>query len=220
MGRISTAFTLLVLQGKYVNKMKLQATIFVSLISAFSLVIPVKAQVSPELPNLPKPTKGETINMSVQSGTRSQLSFGSATSFGSSVNLNATEGTSANSSSSLAPSSGASLTLSIGAGAVPSVTTAKIENLKATSATNSSSSGNADLNGVQGKLDLTLDSTRTSFSAQTTTLHSSYGTNGQHGAPLKTGNQTSSASGNASVNSNTNVDINTSNFTSIFSQAF
>ena len=158
--------------------------------------------------------------MSVQSGTRSQLSFGSATSFGSSVSLNATEGTSANSSSSLAPSPGASLTLSIGAGAVPSITTAKIENLKATSATNSSSSGNADLNGVQGKLDLTLDSTRTSFSAQTTTLHSSYGTNGQHSAPLKTGNQTSSASGNASVNSNTNVDINTSNFTSIFSQAF
>jgi len=200
--------------------MRPSTVILASLVSALSLVAAVDAQVSPELPNLPKPTKGETINMSVQGGTRSQLSFGSSTSFGSSVNLNATEGTSANSSSSLAPSSGASLTLTIGAGAVPSVTSAKIENLKATSATNSSSSGNADLNGVQGKLDLTLDSTRTSFSAQTTTLHSSYGANGQHSAPLKTGNQTSSASGNASVTSNTNVDINTSNFTSIFSQAF
>lgn len=200
--------------------MKLLTAIFVPLISALSLVVPVKAQVSPELPNLPKPTKGETINMSVQGGTRSQLSFGSSTSFGSSVSLNATDGTSANASSALAPAPGASLTLSIGGGAVPSVTAAKIENLKATSATNSSSSGNADLNGVQGKLDLTLDSTRTSFSAQTTTLHSRYGTNGQHSDQLKTGNQTSSASGNGSVNSNTNVDINTSNFTSIFSQAF
>ncbi len=200
--------------------MRLSAVIFASLVSALSLVASVDAQVTPELPNLPKPTKGETINMSVQSGTRSQLSFGSATSFGSSVNLNATESTSANSSSSLAPVSGASLTLTIGAGAVPSVTTAKIENLKATSATNSSSSGNADLIGVQGKLDLALDSTRTSFSAQTNTLHSSYGANGQNGALLKNSNQTSSASGNASVNSNTNVDINTSNFTSIFSQAF
>ena len=200
--------------------MRPSTVILASLVSALSLVAAVDAQVSPELPNLPKPTKGETINMSVQGGTRSQLSFGSSTSFGSSVNLNATEGTSANSSSSLAPSPGASLTLTIGAGAVPSVTSAKIENLKATSATNSSSSGNADLNGVQGKLDLTLDSTRTSFSAQTTTMHSSYGANGQHSAPLKTGNQTSSASGNASVTSNTNVDINTSNFTSIFSQAF
>jgi len=186
-------------------------------ISALTLLSSVGAQT---LPDLPKPSKGETINMSVQNGTRSQLSFGSSTSFGSSVNINATEGTSANASSSLAPSPGATLTLSIGSGAVPSITTAKIENLKATSATNSTSSGNADLNGVQGKLDLTLDSTRTSFTSKTTTLHSTYAPNGENGAPLKAGNQTSSASGNASVNSNTNVDINTSNFTSVFSQAF
>jgi hypothetical protein len=198
-------------------KLKRSFFIFAQFAYAFSFLAPVGAQV---LPDLPKPTKGETINMSVQSGTRSQLSFGSSTSFGSGVSLNATEGTSANATSSLAPSAGASLTLSIGAGTVPSVTTAKVENLKATSATNSSSSGNADLNGVQGKLDLTLDSTRTSFSASTTTLHSSYSPSGQNGAPLKTGNQTSSANGNASVTNNTNVDINTSNFTSIFSQAF
>ena len=186
-------------------------------VSLFSITVAGHAQV---LPDLPKPSKGETINMSIQNGTRSQLSFGSSTSFGSNVSLNATEGTSANSVSSLAPSTGATLSLSIGAGSTPSVTSANIENLKTQNSTNTSSSGKAELSGVQGKLDLTLDSTRTGFSAGTTTLHSSYGTNGQHGAPLKTGNQTSSAAGNAMVNSSTNVDINTSNFTSIFSQAF
>jgi len=183
-----------------------------------ALADPTFAQV---LPDLPKPTKGETINMSIQTGTRSQLSFGSATSFGSSVNASATEGTSANASSSLAPSSGGSLSLSIGATpAAPSVTTAKIDNLKASTATGSESSGNANLTGVQGKLEFTLDSSRTLFKAQTQTVHTSYGTNGQDGAPIGKGNQISTAGGNANVNSNTNVDINSSTFTSIFSQAF
>lgn len=201
----------------YLKAPKVKSYFFAALASSLALGTAAVAQT---LPDLPKPTKGETINMSIQNGTRSSLSFGSATSFGSNVTLNATEGTSASSTSSLAPAAGATLNLSIGTGSIPSVTSANIENLKTQSNANTSSSGKAELSGVQGKLDLTLDSARTGFSSQTTTLHSSYGTNGQNGAQLKTGNQTSSAAGNAMVNSNTNVDINTSNFTSIFSQAF
>ena len=183
-----------------------------------ALADPAFAQV---LPNLPTPTKGETINMSIQTGTRSQLSFGSNTSFGTSVNASVTEGTSASAYSSLAPTAGGSLSLAIGATpSTPSVTTAKIDNLKATTATGSDSSGNANLTGVQGKLEFTLDAARTEFKAQTQTLHQTYGTDGQHGTSLGKGNQISTAGGSANVNSNTNVDINSSAFTSMFSQAY
>jgi hypothetical protein len=193
--------------------------------------IPLFAQ---ELPTLTAPAKGDTMNMSVQNGTRSSLSFGSSTSFGASVNLTSTEGTSTSASSSLAPDAGASLNFSIGAGPAAGTTSVNIDNLRTqgTAPANGSdtnggtqestmSSGVAELTGVQSQLNLTLDSARTGFTARSNTLHSSYGAiAGQDGQQLGTGSQNSSASGAATVNSNTNVDINSTTFTSVFMQAF
>ena len=204
---------------------------------------PLQAQ---QLPTLTTPAKGDTINMSVQTGSKSSLNFGSSTSFGVSVNMNATEGTSTAVSSKLAPSEG-TLLFSIGSGAVPGTTSANINNLRASGGGETSvagspinvsgenanfSSGVAELTGVQGKLDLKLDSSKTGFEARTNTLHKAvmnpdgtmqpaYGAiAGQDGPQVGTGSQSATASGSASVNTNTNVDINSSSFTSVFLQAF
>lgn len=188
-----------------------------------------------QLPILTTPTKGDTVNMSIQNGSRSQLSFGSSTSLGTSVSLTATEGVSTAATSSLAPASGATLSFSIGSGDIKGTTSANIDNLRAqgggatnvagapiNSTESTFSSGKAELTGVQSQLNITLDNQKTGFTSRTNTLHSAYGTTvpGQDGAPLKSGTQTSNASGSANINSNTNVDINSTSFTSVFMQAF
>jgi len=141
-----------------------------------------------QLPTLAQPAKGETVNMTLQEGTRSQLSFGSTTSIGTSASLTASEGAQASSKSSLAPASGGSLTFRIGYGEndKPSSTTANIENLKAagsgtadfsSSTINGNnvngSSGQAQFTGVQSQLSLTLDSSRTEFNSAATTSNGS-----------------------------------------------
>jgi hypothetical protein len=216
-----------------VKRSLLASTALLSLISS-----PLQAQ---QLPTLTTPAKGDTINMSVQTGSKSSLNFGSSTSFGVTVNMNATEGTSTAVSSKLAPSEG-TLLFSIGSGAVPGTTSANINNLRANGGGETNvagspinvtgdnanfSSGVAELAGVQGKLDLKLDSSKTGFEARTNTLHKAatgqpaYGTiAGQDGPQVGTGSQSATASGSASVNTSTNVDINSSSFTSVFLQAF
>jgi hypothetical protein len=224
---------------KIVKRSLLASTALLSLISS-----PLQAQ---QLPTLTTPAKGDTINMSVQTGSKSSLNFGSSTSFGVTVNMNATEGTSTAVSSKLAPSEG-TLLFSIGSGAVPGTTSANINNLRANGGGETNvagspinvtgdnanfSSGVAELAGVQGKLDLKLDSSKTGFEARTNTLHKAvmnadgtigqpaYGTiAGQDGPQVGTGSQSATASGSASVNTSTNVDINSSSFTSVFLQAF
>ena len=197
--------------------------------------------IAQQLPTLTVPAKGDTVNMSIQNGSRSSLSFGSSTSFGSSVNMTTTEGTSTSSSSTLAPASGSTLVFSIGFGATPGRTSANVDNLRSQgsgpavisgttidSKDSTISSGVAELTGVQSQIDLTLDPQRTAFTSRTNTLHESYGViQGQDGAQFKSSSsttsstsQTSNASGSASVNNNTNVDINSTTFTSVFLQAF
>jgi hypothetical protein len=188
------------------------------------------------LPTLVTPAKGDTINMSVQNGSKSSLSFGSSTSFGASVNMNTTEGTSTSATSMLAPKDGSTLTFSIGNGSQQGKTSANIDNLRAQGGGSTTvagspieardstfSSGNALLEGVQSVVVVPLDADRTGFTAKTNTLHSTYSTGkeaGQDGPQLGSGSQSANASGSAMVNSNTNVDINSSSFTSVFLQAF
>lgn len=193
------------------------------------------------LPDLPIPEKGNTINMSVSSGSRASLSFGSSTSFGTSANLSSTDGTSSSASSELRPLSGR-VEFSIGGGADAGRTSADISNLRATGSGDTNvagspitvngnnanfSSGNANLTGVQSALSLTLDPAGTAFSARTGTIHTTYGVDeqgnrdGRDGTTLGTpGSQVANTGANASINNNTNVDINTTNFTTTFSQAF
>jgi hypothetical protein len=219
-----------------------------SIVLALALAPLASAQTAPTLPNpstfLPGAQKG-TVNMSVQTGSRASLSFGTNTTF----------------TSSLLPAPGGTIKSTIGDGAVGGITTAKISNLKAsgngpapfngstiTTTDGLFSSGDAVLDGVKASIDLGLKETDTFFKAATTPISSGnklfcgqFGTscseptdpnssglgNGGSGAcdatanPTGCGsNQVSSASANAQVSSNTNVDIQSSNFTSTFVQGF
>lgn len=215
----------------------------IALLALIAIPLEVSAQ---ELPTLTTPSKGDTINMSVQNGSKSSLNFGSGTAFGVSVNLNATSGTSTAVSSQLAPKSG-SVSFSVGYGETPGTTSVNINNLRAAGGGETSvagapinvqgdnasfSSGVAEMKGVQAKLDFELDSNKTGFSARSNTLHQAvmnpdgtmqpaYGAIAGHDGPqVGVGSQNATAGGSASVNTNTNVDINSNTFTSVFLQAF
>lgn len=215
------------------------------MLTGFGNTSGVRAQLqpAPALPSLSDvdsvlKLKGTTVNMNIQDGTRSSLNFGSSTSMGVSVNMSTTEGTRTSASSQLTPKTG-SIVFSIGKGATAGETTADISNLKTEKAATGENSygaqGQAKLTGVTSSLNLDLDPNKTSFSAQTETLHEpgvlNEGVKGQDGnyilqpyyqtgAQKGTGGQNSSASASTNINSATNVDINTTSFTSTFMQAF
>ncbi|MCP9925788.1 hypothetical protein KBY79_11280 [Synechococcus lacustris C3-12m-Tous] len=193
---------------------------------AFSLLLDsaVFSQVLPSLPGLTQAPKGTTYNNSSQNGGSANLGFGSSTSFGVGVSLSGTEGTSTKTSAALAPSAG-SISTSIGGGSSGNgITSAVISNIKAvgsgtttaagqtinsTGTDASMSSGNAELKGVTGSLNIVLDPAKTSFSASSEAIN-----------PSNTNTRISSGNANANITSNTTVDIKTSNFQSNFSQAY
>lgn len=182
------------------------------------------AQVLPSLPGLTQAPKGTTYNNSSQNGGSANLGFGSSTSFGVGVSLSGTEGTTTKTSASLAPSSGSISTAIGGGNSGNGVTSAVISNIKAvgsgtttasgqtitsTGTDASMSSGNADLKGVTGSLNIALDPAKTSFSASSEAVN-----------PSNTNTRISNGNANANITSNTTVDIKTSNFQSNFSQAY
>ena len=195
-------------------------------LSSALLATPLSAQNIPTLPNVTAAPQGRTLNMSVNSGTRSALSFGSSTSFGTSATLNSTEGTRTDSVSNMFPSA-ARVESSIGANNSQS-TSAKISNLKAASTSgpvvdvtgikganlDSYASGEASLTGVTANINLEMDPSTTKFTVNTSTIHK------PDGSPIVSENHVSSGSANGQVNSLTNVDINQTNFTNTFSQTF
>ena len=193
---------------------------------AFALALDsaVFSQVLPSLPGLTQAPKNTTYNNSSQTGGSANLGFGSSTSFGVGVSLSGTEGTTTKTSASLAPSAG-SISTSVGGGSGGNgITSAVISNIKAVGSgttilndatVNSTgtdatlSSGNADLKGVTGALNMVLDPALTKFSASSEALD-----------PASTLTRISSGNANANITSNTLVDIKTSNFQSNFSQAY
>ena len=193
---------------------------------AFSLVLDsaVFSQVLPSLPGLTQAPKGTTYNNSSQNGGSANLGFGSSTSFGVGVSLSGTEGTTTKTSAALAPSAG-SISTSIGGGSSGNgITSAVISNIKAvgsgtttaagqtinsTGTDASMSSGNAELKGVTGSLNIVLDPAKTAFSASSEAIN-----------PSNTNTRISNGNANANITSNTTVDIKTSNFQSNFSQAY
>lgn len=195
-------------------------------LTVFSIACPCAslAQGVPSLPAVKAAEQGRTYNMSVNTGTRSALSFGSSTSFGSAASLNSTEGAKTVSVSNMFPSA-AKVESSIGANDAKT-TSAKITNLKAASsspvvditgikgaALDSYASGEANLTGVTANINLEMG-VGTNFKVDTGTIHKS------DGSAMVPGNQVSSGSANGQVNSLTNVDINQTNFTNTFSQTF
>lgn len=138
-----------------------------------------------QLPTLAAPVKGETQSMTLQTGSRSQLTFGSSTSIGTSASLNATDGSQATTKASLAPVQGGTVLFRIGSDEKSNASpiTANIENLKTSGSgtTNLSSStiegnnvngssGQAQITGIQSQLSFTIDSSRSEFSSTATTI--------------------------------------------------
>lgn len=196
---------------------------------------PVSAQL--ELPAIIEVTdsiKGSTVNQSVQSGNKSAVSFGSSTTFGTSATINATSAAYAASEAVLGltnveqqngcPTGGCIFS---SVGGTDGITNADISNIRSTTETNNSSSGNVDLTGIRASNELAIDGDNSSFSAQVHSIHSSNTpgeantfNNNPNVANISNESQNGSAGSNTIVNTNTNVDINTTNFISSFQQAF
>lgn len=195
---------------------------------------------------LPNPTpagKGETINMSIQSGAKSSLAFGTNTSFGASLSSQSSPGMTVTATSDFTPSA-ASISSSIGAGATAGKTTATISNLRAQGngattvagspilATDAQfASGNAVLDGVAATVNIVLDPLKSGFSVEALpnivggdacSTKTSDACKYVDSAGKKPYDQQQFASGSAtaSITSNTNVDISTTEFTSTFAQSF
>ena len=194
--------------------------------------------------------KGTTNNLNVSSGSRTSLSVANSTSFGASVNLNASPRITAFATSTLTPTT-ASVVSSIGNNA-DQTTVINIANLQ--SAGNSANepdlkineaSGDVLIKGMTADVRLDVRTTGTAYDGTTTnpggTVHNGPGEASfdvavypeQSGDPstctedmracnfIATDNLTSgNASASANLNTATNVDINATNFTTVFAQSF
>lgn len=212
-------------------------------VCATSFLLAAQPVIAQKLPDVVAPAKGLTVNLSLQSGSKSNLSFGTSTSFGASLNTQFSPGTTVTASSQFTPSQG-SVTSSIGSGATPGKTTATISNLRAqgNGATNVAgapinatdanfASGNAVLDGVGANVSIVLNPLSSGFSVETMpNIVGSSGCNSKSSNACKFTKddgtkpyadiQVSSGSATGSVNTNTNVDIGSSQFTSSFAQSF
>lgn len=197
-----------------------------------------------KLPDVTPAPKGQTINMTLQTGSKSNLSFGTNTSFGASLSSQFSPGMTVTATSSFTPSE-ASITSTIGAGATPGKTTATISNLRAQgtgsttvagapiNATDANfASGNAVLDGVGASVNIVLDPLKSGFNVEA--LPNIVGSSGcspsksstackytkDDGTKPYSDQQFANGSATANINTNTTVDINTSQFASSFSQSF
>jgi len=195
-----------------------------------------------KLPDVTPAPKGQTINMTLQTGSKSNLSFGTNTSFGASVSSQFSPGMTVTTTSAFTPSE-ASITSTIGEGVTPAKTTATISNLRAqgTGATTVAgapinatdanfASGNAVLDGLSASVNIVLDPLKSGFNVEAapnvvgaaacSPSSSACKYTKDDGTKPYTDQQFANGSSTASINTNTTVDINTSQFASSFSQSF
>jgi len=196
-----------------------------------------------KIPDLVVAPKGQTINMSLQTGSKSTLAFGTNTSFGANLSTQSSPGMTATATSNFTPLE-ASITSQIGSGPALGKTTASISNLRAQGSGNTTvagapilasdanfASGEAVLDGVGATVSIVLDPEKSGFMIEGlpnvvggVACNGSSGTACQYtdAAGKKPYDEQQFASGNAtaSITSNTTVDINNTQFTSTFAQSF
>ena len=201
-----------------------------------------------KLPDVTIAPKGQTINLSLQTGSKSNLSFGSNTSFGASLSSASSPGMTVTTTSFFVPTTG-SITSTIGEAKIGDTstfgkTTANISNLKAAGTGTSSipgtpsnitdstfASGNAELFGVTAKINIDLNGDESAFKVESTPnivggtvckLQTGEGCkySDADGKKPYPDQQFANGSANAQIGTNTTVDIGTSQFTSSFSQSF
>ena len=213
--------------------------------TAASFILQAGLASAQKLPDVVAAPKGGTINMSLQTGSKSNLSFGTNTSFGTNVSSQSSPGMTITAVSSFTPFT-ASITSNIGGTQAGSIgkTTASISNLRAegTGQTNIAgspilatdanfASGEAILDGVGSSVEIVLDPTKSAYKVEATpNIVGGAACNSNSTTACKYSDDTGKkpyadqqfASGNAGANitSNTTVDIGSSQFTSSFAQSF
>lgn len=216
-----------------INKKSIVATLLIGSLCCF--VEPAKSQVT--LPaiitgDIVDGIKGTTVNRSLQSGSKSAVSFGSSTTFGTSSSINVTSGAYGASESELQLNTTGTSTcptggcISSSVGGDDGITNADIANIRSTTNASSDSSGNVDLAGIKASNELTINGDLSNFRSQVHTIHgtntpaSSSFDNNPNVANITSESQNATANSNTLINTNTNIDINTTEFTSSFQQAF
>ena len=219
-------------------------TVQASAAIASALLIQTSGALAQKLPDVTVAPKGQTINMSLQAGSKSNLSFGTNTSFGANLSTQSSPGMTTTAVSSFTPLA-SSITSEIGAKASdPGKTTATISNLRAqgTGATTVAgapilandanfASGEAILDGVGATVKIDLDPTKSGFKIEALpNVVGGIACNGSSTTACKysdldgkkpySDQQFASGNANASITSNTTVDIGTTQFTSSFAQSF
>ena len=220
-----------------------------ALLASASLMLSAHAQITANGTTVTAPDKGITTNLSLTSGSRTSLSVGNSSSFGTSVNLNTSGGLTAVSRSSLIPSlieigskigdnSLNQTTINIsnlsakGAGgtSVPVAGAAQGSNIELTEGTQYAS-GNADIIGMGANINLLIDPSKTDAKGEAAFFTSVHPTNYQNAACTPSSTTSCSfvptdtlVSGNAGASANlsttTNIDINASSFLQTFAQSF
>lgn len=202
------------------------------------------AGMAQKLPDVTIAPKGQTINLSLQTGSKSNLSFGTSTSFGANLSVQSSPGMTTTATSSFTPLEG-SITSQIGAN--PNAigkTTATIQNLRAqgTGQTNVAgapilandanfASGEAVLDGVGATVSINLNPAKSGFAVEALpNVVGGIACNGSSsnacsysdidGKKPYADQQFASGNSNASITSNTTVDIGSTQFTSTFAQSF
>jgi len=196
-----------------------------------------------KLPDVTPAPKGQTINMSLQTGSKSNLSFGTNSSFGASLSSQYSPGMTVTTTSNFNPSE-ASIHSEIGTGSTPGKTTATISNLRAqgngpttvagapiNALDANFASGNAILEGLTAGVKIILDPKLSLFEVEATpNIIGSAGCNPSSTTACKytkddgtkpyPDQQFANGSSTGTVNTNTTVDIGTTQFSSSFSQSF
>lgn len=184
-------------------------------------ILPAHAQaVAPVLPDSMVAGKGETKSTNVTSGSRSSLTLGINSSFGSNASVSAQSGYTSASNSNLAITSGTfSSSFGKGGSIEADIRNIRTEGLKSgtvqndnfniTPETASTAQGQATVKGMASDLEIKLD--------PKTQVNANAGQQ-QTSSTLPAG--TSSSNAGHSMNSSMNVDISNTSFSQAFSQAF
>lgn len=228
------------------NKIACQKNVIAGFANALGAACLLQAGVgmAQRLPDVTIAPKGQTINMSMQTGSKSNLSFGTSTSFGANLSTQSSPGMTTTATSSFTPLEG-SITSQIGAN--PNAigkTTATIQNLRAqgTGQTNVAgqpilandanfASGEAILDGVGATVSINLNPAKSGFAVEALpNVVGGIACNGSSstacnytdidGKKPYSDQQFASGNSNASITSNTTVDIGSTMFTSTFAQSF
>lgn len=196
-----------------------------------------------KLPDVTVAPKGQTINLSLQTGSKSNLSFGSNTSFGASLSSQFSPGMTVTATSNFVPTT-ASIISNVGNGTTLGKTSAAISNLRAAgngpttvagapiNANDATfASGNALLDGVSATVDISLNGLKSGFTVQAlpnivgggacsaSETQSCQYSDAEGLKPYEV-QQFANGSSTAQITTNTNVDIGTSQYTSSFAQSF